>query len=180
MYGVNPFGDGLGHLAEAAFDAVEAAGAASPAIPLAYAVPVELDEGGAAAAPTAAQGGDGGGNDAAPEEVSSKQLKHRAAARTIVPGCQHWDVKNRGTWPAAATIPNADAMKWEVTQRDPQRRPSAWDAAKLCRWLHENAVPAHVAPVPPYRRASRFCRAFVVTLALLANFFALRAVGWLG
>ena len=112
MYGDDPFGEGLGHLAEAAHDAAEAAGAASPAIPLAYAVPVEMNEGGAAAAPTAAQGGDRG-NDAAPEEVSAKQLKHRAAARAIVPGCQHWDVKNRGTWPAAATIPNADAMRWD-------------------------------------------------------------------
>ena len=50
MYGDDPFGEGLGHLAEAAHDAAEAAGAASPAIPLAYAVPVEMNEGGAAAA----------------------------------------------------------------------------------------------------------------------------------
>ena len=148
MYGVDPFDQGLDQLAEAALiDDAEAAGAASPAIPHAYAVPVGLNEGGAAAAPTGAQAGQGGG--AAPEEVSTKQLMHRAAARTIVPGCQHWDVKNRGSWPAGATIPNADAMKWEVTQRDPERRPSAWDAAKLCRWLHEYAVPAYVAPVPP-------------------------------
>ena len=53
MYGVDPFDQGLDQLAEAALiDDAEAAGAASPAIPHAYAVPVGLNEGGAAAAPT--------------------------------------------------------------------------------------------------------------------------------
>ena len=88
MYGANPFGEGLGQLAETALDAAEAAGAASPAIPHAFAVPVGMNEGGAAAAPTGAQAGQGGG--AAPEEVSTKQLMHRAAARTALSRLATW------------------------------------------------------------------------------------------
>ena len=114
MYGVDPFDQGLDQLAEAALiDDAEAAGAASPAIPHAYAVPVGLNEGGAAAAPTGAQAGEGGGN-AAPEEVSTKQLKHRAAARTIVPGCQHWDVKNRGARGGVAPAARPVIPKWII------------------------------------------------------------------
>ena len=133
MYGANEFEDGLGGLADGLGGLAAAAAGAATASPLPEAIAVEVVE---------------GAEDAAPEVASAKQLKHRAAARAIVPGCAHWDVKSRATWPPGAVIPNADAMKWEVVQRDSTRRPAGWDAQKLCKWLHTTPVPPHLAPVP--------------------------------
>ena len=80
-------------------------------------------EAAAEAAETPATGAGPAAGDAADadevEDVTEKMWRLRAAARAIVPGAAHWDVKNKASWPPGAVIPNAAAMKWEVVQRIP-------------------------------------------------------------
>ena len=104
-----------------------------------------------AAAPSPANGGgDGGGGDE-PGPPDPKILKLRAAARGIYPGCAHWNVKEKASWPPGALIPDTNAMRWEVMQRDASARPAGWLAKKLCEWLRDHHVPIGAAaiPIPP-------------------------------
>ena len=130
MYGQEAFGDGLEQLVNAVGYAAEAGGGEQ--WPHAFAHLEHEGEAPPAAAPSPANGGgDGGGGDE-PGPPDAKTLKLRAAARAIYPGCAHWNVKEKGSWPAGAVIPDANAMRWEVTQRDASKRPAAWLAKKLC------------------------------------------------
>ena len=139
MYGQEAFGGGLGTLVTAVAVAAEAGDGGQ--WPEAWAHLMNEGEAPPAAAPSPANGGgDGGGGDE-PGPPDAKTLKLRAAARGIYPGCAHWDVKDKASWPPGALIPDASAMRWEVTQRDASKRPAAWLAKKLCVWLHEHHVP---------------------------------------
>ena len=62
-----------------------------------------------------------------------------AVAKTIKPGCEHWDVKDK-TFPKE-NKPNAEALRAEVIRRDSTKRPAGWGIPKLCQWLHSHGPP---------------------------------------
>ena len=64
----------------------------------------------------------------------------RAAARAIVPGCEHWNVKSLD-WPRGKLKPDAAALEYEIMRRDANRRPKGWSVHKKCEWLYQNAPP---------------------------------------
>ena len=86
----------------------------------------------------------------------------RAAARAIVPGCEHWDVKSPA-WPRGLMKPDAAALEYEIMRRDANRRPKGWSLLKKCEWLFKNAPsesqstqgegPTQAAPPPRPPRA---------------------------
>ena len=54
-----------------------------------------------------------------PQEVTKAVLDRRAAARLIVPGCVHWNVKDP-SWPKDQLKPNGDALDFDIVRRDAQ------------------------------------------------------------
>ena len=63
-----------------------------------------------------------------------------AAARSIVPGCEYWNVKEK--WPKGRVKPDAAAMRREILRRggSPAVRDCARNNERLCTWLHNNNV----------------------------------------
>ena len=69
-------------------------------------------------------------------EVSEAFAKQLEVARTIKPGCLHWNVKAKD-FPREGK-PTAAALRLEVLRRTPEAQPKAWSLEKLCKHLVEN------------------------------------------
>jgi hypothetical protein len=132
MYGGGVEAVGLGALAEFATQVGQA-----EAADIRMASPEESGEG----RPGGGRGADNGkddngqGLDKGPGAV--KLAAMAAVAKTIKPGCVHWNVKDKAS--PKENKPNAEVLRAEVLRRDSTKRPSGWDIKKLCEFLYKNA-----------------------------------------
>ena len=104
-----------------------------------HAVAQEAQNGGGGGAPAAAAAGGGGGG----ERKGPSAEEMAAAARSIIPGARHWDIKSKD-WPKEMAKPSSGVLKAELEARvgketygRTNKKIANMLVPDLCKALHE-------------------------------------------